>query len=400
MAFATQAKVDGLRLPAGKTEHWEFDQRCTGLSVRLQGRKRSWVVWLPVNANGKRPKMKIGDVAGMRIEEARRIATGLIQAAKDGHDPVAERAAKREAAKAKAADTLGRLIEIYLERRARPSQRLRSYTETARNLLKAWAPLHGRPVDSITRRDVAQQVERIRVESGPTSARNARIYLSGCYSWAMKAGLADHNPIIGTEAPAVPPSRARVLKPEELVAIWNACGDDDFGRIVKLLMLLGQRREEVAGMMWSEIDIKRRVWTIPAARAKNKREHEVPLSDQAVALLPERRPGREHLFGRAGRGAFSGFSQAKARLDQAAGITPWRLHDLRHSAVTHMAEIGIDPHIIEAVVNHQSGHKAGIAGLYNKAVYREQKRAAMQRYAHWLEQLISGEAPASNVVAF
>ena len=151
-------------------------------------------------------------------------------------------------------------------------------------------------------------------------------------------------------------------------------------------------------MSWSELDLERRVWTIPAARSKNRREHEVPLPNQAIALLPERRPGRNHVFGR-GPGGFSGFFQAKAQLAGRVGLPAWRLHDLRHSFVTHANEIGIDPHIIEACINHQCGHKAGIAGRYNAAQYREQKRAAMQRYANWLEAVVEGRKPAGNVVA-
>jgi integrase len=383
MPFHTQAQVDKLRLPAGKAEHWEFDAGCTGLSVRLQGKARSWIVWYAVG--GKRRKMKIGDVAGMKLEAARRRATEIVNGAKDGKDALAE----REIAKAREADGLGHLIDVYLERRAKPRQRPRTYVETKHNLKKLWAPLHGKAVGSITRRDVADQLERIRVASGPVAARNARVYLSGCFSWAIRAGFADANPTIGTEAPAVPPSQARVLKPEELVAVWNAAGNDDFGRIVKLLMLTGQRREEVAAMAWSETDLERRIWVIPAQRTKNGREHEVPLSDQAIALLPARRAGREHLFGRA-RG-FSGFSQAKAQLDARASIAPWRLHDLRHSYVTHANEIGIDPHIVEAAINHASGFRGGIAGRYNAAQYREQKRAAMQRYTDWLMGVVSGE---------
>jgi integrase len=167
---------------------------------------------------------------------------------------------------------------------------------------------------------------------------------------------------------------------------------------VRLLMLTGQRRHEVASMVWSELDLERALWTIPAARTKNGREHEVPLSRQALARLPER-TGRAHVFGHGRKGGFSGFSRAKARLDAAAGLeTPWRLHDLRRSATTHMAEIGIEPHVIEAVINHSSGHKGGVAGVYNWAAYRPQKMAAMQRYADWLEAVVEGWAPDSNVV--
>jgi integrase len=390
MPFRTQAQVDKLKLPAGKAEHWEFDEGCTGLSVRIQGKAKAWMVWYAVN--GKRRKMKIGDCAGMKLDQARRKAVEIVNNARDGKDALAE----RELAKARTADTLGHLINIYLERRAKPRQRPRTYAETERYLLKRWAPLHDRPVDSITRRDIAAGIERIRVEHGPTAAGHARVYLSGIYSWAMRQCLVDGNPTIGTEAPAKPTSPARVLKPAELAEIWRACGDDDHGRIVRLLMLLGARREEVAAMAWSEIDLERRIWTIPSSRAKNGREHEVPLPDQALALLPARRPGRDLVFGR-GRKAFSGFSNCKARLDARVDLPSWRLHDLRHSYVTHANEIGIDPHIIEAAINHASGFRGGIAGRYNAAQYREQKRAAMQRYADWLDQVISGETSTTVV---
>jgi integrase len=404
MSFRTQEKVDGLRLPEGKTEHWEFDQACTGNSVRLQGRAKVYVIWLPAPKGQRRPRITIGDCAAIPLKEARRRAHELVNAARDGRDIRAERKAAREAAAAKAADTLGRMIEAYLERRAKPRQKPRSYIETERNLRVAWGPLHAHPVDGVTRRDVADQLERIRRERGPTAARNARVYLSGAYAWAVKAGLAVSNPTIGTEAPAVSQTAARALKPEELTAIWNACGDDHFGRIVQLLMIAGQRRDEVAGMAGSELDLERRLWVIPGTRTKNHREHEVPLPDQAIALLTEQRPGRNFVFGR-GKGPFSGFSHCKERLDQKIAemnggpIKPWRLHDLRHSWSTHAHEIGVEPHIVEAVLNHVSGHRASIAGRYNHALHREQKRKALERFTDWLDGVVTGKEPASNVMA-
>jgi integrase len=404
MPFRTQTAVDGFRLPKGKTEHWEFDAKTTGLSVRLQGRRKAYVVWLPAGPDGKRRRLTLGDCAGMKLEQARQQATTLVHRARAGDDPVAERRAARDTAAAREADCLERLIASYLERHG-PSLRPRSFEECRRTLMVTWKPLHGRSIHAIDRRTVAEHVEQIRRERGATAAARARSYLSAVYAWGMRAGLADSNPTIGTEAPAIPPSRARVLAPEELAVIWRACGDDDFGRITKLLMISGQRRTEVAGGLWSEIDVAARLWVVPGARSKNRRPHEIPLCDAALAILPERRPGRELLFGR-GEQAFSGYSNAKAALDKRIAelndkpIKSWRLHDLRHSFVTHAAELGIEPHIVEACVNHQSGHKAGIAGLYNKAVYRQQKAAAFARFADWLMAVIEGREPANNVVAF
>jgi integrase len=421
MGFRTQAQVDKLKLPPGKAEHWEFDEGCTGLSVRIQGKARTWVVWYSVN--GRRRRMKLGEVGdAMSLKEARHKAGGIVNGARDGADPLADRAATR----AKAAETFGALVSSYLARGAKPRQRPRTYAETERYLDRYCADLHERPVD-LTRRDIAGKLEAIRDAHGPGAARKARIYLSGCFSWAMRRGLVDVNPVIGTEAEPERP-RDRVLSVAELRDVWQACaGAGDFGVVVKLLMLTGQRRAEVAALAWPEIEIDKALWTLPAVRSKNGRQHEVPISTQALALIEaqrkeEDRAKRPYLFGRGGLTPFSGYSRAKARLDDQIAslraerrlgrklrkgeapqpgdfLEAWTLHDLRRSTVTHMAELGIDPHVIEAVINHVSGHKGGVAGIYNKATYRPQKAAALQRWADWFEAKVEGREPISNVVA-
>jgi integrase len=394
--FRTQSQVDQLRPQAGKSDAYVWDDECPGLSIRLQGGSRRWVVWYGVD--GKRRRVTLGAVAGIKLKDARIQATRIVGDARDGKDALAE----RDAATAQAADTLGRMVDIFLERRAKPRQRPSTYAEFERYLLKRWGPLHDRPIDSITRRDIAARLEEIRVDHGPVSANRARTYLGTAFTWAMRQGLTENNPVVGTEPPAAETERDRVLSPDEMAIVWRACGTaGEFGTIVHLLLLTGQRREEVAGMTWEELDGS--LWLIPSARTKNKIEHEVPLPQQAMALLPEMRRGRAHVFGRGRKGGFSGFSRSKARLDAAIAkehdLQPWRLHDLRRSAATHMHEIGIEPHIVEAVLNHVSGHKGGIAGTYNRARYREQKRAAVQRWADWLEAVVDGREPGSNVVA-
>jgi len=172
---------------------------------------------------------------------------------------------------------------------------------------------------------------------------------------------------------AVEVSREHVVTDEELAAIWRACRDDDYGRIVRLLILTGQRRDEVGDMKWTELDLDRRIWAIPRERTKNGLTHEVPLSDVALEILQSipRRDGRDFVFGE-GRGGFSGWSKSKTRLDAriakaGAVMRPWRLHDLRRTVATHIAEMGTLPHVVEAILNHVSGHKAGVAGIYNRA---------------------------------
>jgi integrase len=203
------------------------------------------------------------------------------------------------------------------------------------------------------------------------------------FNWAIREDYDEIavNPVLGTNR-AEEKSRERVLTNGELAALWRQCRDDDAGRIIRLLILTGQRRGEVARMSWSELDLGRKLWTIPASRTKNKREHTLPLTDAALALLPERR--REYVFGQ-GIG-FSGWAKARDRIN---GLDDFRLHDIRRSVATGMAEIGVLPHIIEAILNHVSGHKASVAGIYNKARYLEEMRSALTKWAQHIEQIVT-----------
>jgi integrase len=277
------------------------------------------------------------------------------------------------------------------------------------------------PVAKIGREDVAAGLARIKRESGSVSVLRARVALSGLFVWVIGEGIggADlSNPVIGTNKPDEPPARDRVLTDSELAEIWAACRDDDFGRIVKLLMLTGARRDEVGNMNWSELDLDRGVWTIPSARTKNKRQHVVPLAAPTLEIIEvvAKRDDRDGLFGRGEKG-FGGWSKAKELLDKritkARGVAaekaggpadgvkpkaPWRLHDLRRTCATIMADrLGVLPHIVEAVLNHVSGHKAGVAGVYNRSTYEREVRAALELWGEHVRAVVKGGK--RNVVA-
>jgi integrase len=381
------------------------------------------VVWYTA-PNGKRKRLTLGPVAGVELADARRQAAETINAARDGRDPVMERQQARRAAAE--VFTVGDLIRSYLSEHAERHQRPRTLIETKRALNKHWLPLHDVSAAAVSRRDVSARLLELARTSGTVGANRARANLSAAFAWAMRAGLVDVNPLVGTvkgeEAP-----RERVLTPAELRAIWSATAElTGYDAIVRLLMLTGARRLEVGGMARDELDRERALWVVPAARTKSAREHEVPLSRQALAIIDEfpDLPKRPYLFGRGGRTPFSGWSRSKERLDERIArhraeqrlgrplqngekpqdkdrLEAWTLHDLRRSLVTHMAdreELGIEPHIIEAVVGHASGHKSGVAGTYNRAAYREQKKVALQRWADWLEAVVKDQKLASNVI--
>jgi len=344
-------------------------------------------------------------------EKARREAKRLLGLVAAGKDPQAEKAEAR----AKAADTLGNVANGFLKH-AKKKQKPRTYVETERHLLINWKPLHSVSVFHLRRRQVAARLAEIEVERGTVTAARARAALSAMFNWAIGEGFdIATNPVFGTNRPAEPKPRERVLADSELAEIWHACRDDDFGRIIKLLTLTAQRRGEVGGMQWTELNGG--IWTIPGARTKNHREHVVPLPNFALSLIADgpRRTDRDHVFGNSarrkgdGQRGFSGWSKAKAALEERvfearkmaaidAGqegnkvkpLPDWRLHDLRRTAATTMADrLGVLPHIVEAILNHVSGHRSGVAGVYNRAKYEGEMRQALQRWAEHIEAITS-----------
>lgn len=210
------------------------------------------------------------------------------------------------------------------------------------------------------------------------------------------------NPVVATFKPAEEKPRERVLSDDELALIWQCTsGGGSYDRIVRLLMLTGARRAEIAGMQWSELtlnDDRAVAWLLPSERSKNGRPNALTLPPLAFSQLPPRREDRELVFG-AGDGPFSGWSKSKERLDTRIAAenvghsqAGWVLHDLRRTFVTKLNDLGIEPHVIEALVNHVGGiAKSGVAGVYNRSAYAPQKRAALAIWCDHVAKLI-GEA--------
>jgi integrase len=393
----TKTAVAALMLPEGKTDAIYFDDDIPGFGYRLRasGDKvgRSWVA--QYRHAGQTRRITLGSAAVLSSEQARGEAKRILAQAALKQDPASER--KRRAT----ADrfTFIALVEQYLATKE-STVRSRTFTETKRYLQSSayFGPLFNVPVDAITRRDVAARVLVITQKNGQVAAARARTALSAMFTWAMEHGLAESNPTIGSAKPKAPPSRERVLSDQELLAIWKATGDEtDFNRIVRLLITTGQRRSEVGGIAWTEIDTERTKWTIPAERAKNGRGHEVPLGSLAaeiIASVPEV-VDRNLLFGVRNDRGFSSWAEHKRQVDKRLGdqVKPWTLHDLRRTAATRMCDIGIEPHVVEQILNHQSGTRrglSGVGGVYNKSKYAIAVLKAVEQWDRHLRALIEG----------
>jgi integrase len=388
----TQKTVDGLVLPPGKAEVIFFDEEIPGYGCRLRtgGSRRAIFQY---KLGNKQRRMALGPPTG-RTREA---AKSLYAKVRLGHDPAGEKLEGR----VRAAETMGAVVEAYLPH-VKARQRPRTYTDTERHLKAYCKPLRGLRLTAVDRRVIAVTLNEIASKSGVVTSNRVRTSLSAFFAWTLRQGLLEANPVIGTgRMPEA--SRDRVLSDVELKAIWSALENNDYGAVIRLLVLTGQRAGEIARLRWAEVGETEIL--LPAARTKNNRAHTVPLSEAVRGIL-QLREDRTCVFGRDDTG-FSGWSTSKRALDErlrAAGhsLPHWMPHDIRRSVATGMSNLGVQPHVVEAILNHVSGSKAGVAGVYNRSRYEVEKRLTLSLWAEHVLALVEerdNESAQSKIVA-
>lgn len=419
-------------LDPGKSEAIFFDDEIPGFGLRLRKHgSRTFVFQYKLGT--KQRRMALGKATVDRLAEVRKTADKLYARVKHfADDPAADKAeAKAGAAKtfkAATADYLDKRNPDIKDKHGNPRDgvmRPRSYRNLKRHLLRDAKPLHELQLAKIKGADIVQVLNAVERDCGAPTHNRVRTSLMSFFGWAVEQTLAETNPVIGTSVNEEK-SRDRVLLPSELRAIWTALPDDHYGAIMKLLALTGQRADEIASLRRSEIHGNMIV--LPKERTKNQRPHVVPLSPTALAIIEEQAPrasgdgsARDLIFG-VGRGGFSGWSNCKdrltAKIEGTLGkeLPRWTPHDLRRTFATYIggglpahelaklkgrdremaSGLQVPPHVIEAILNHVSGHKAGVAGTYNRSTYEPEKRTALDRWAEHLLAIIDNRA--SNVM--
>jgi integrase len=420
----TQLFLDRISLPkAGRIEYWDTHQK--GLCLRLSATgARSWITMYRVN--GKQVRETLGSLAQIpKVDEARRRALASMQKARTGINPVEER---RHAKARVATNTFAAAVERYLaqcERDLRPKT-VSGYRQLfEHDVLPRWGD---RPLSEITKGDILELLQdkaarRDRPRKGTNGgsviqANRLLKRLKTFFSWCADHDLITGDPTAGVRKPGSENARDRVLTDDEIRAFWAATGSLDakrrdappFGTLFRLLLLTAQRKSEVTGMRWSEI--REDVWHIPGSRTKNGKPHFVHLSDMACEVLNAlpRIEGRDLIFSGNGVSVTSGFGRAKLRLDKLmvealrdeAGsdqieLPPFVIHDLRRTATTGMARLGIAPHVADRVLNHTAGTIRGVAAVYNRFEYLPERKAALDAWGRFVEGLVRPGA-AKNVV--
>ncbi len=403
----TDVGIRKLATPATRRE--VPDGKVTGLYLVLQpsGRK-SWA--LRFRANGKPVKLTIGGYPTIGLGEARRRAQEALGELSGGRNPAAEKRAARTAAKAEretAADRVERVVDLFIERHAKAKTRDWRNTKGMLDseIVRRWK---GRRLSEITRPHVVALLDEVIDRGAPVRANRVFAEFRNMSKWALARGMIDRNPCDGLSSPTNETRRDRVLTDDEVRLVWQAAEAIGwhFRAIARLLLLTGARRDEVGEMRWSEVDLQAKTWTLPPARTKNKRQHEIPLSDDAVAIIKalprvEGKPG--FVFTTTGRTPVSGFSRAKRQIDAAVlkardGSAPehWTLHDLRRTVATNLQKLGVRLEVTESALNHVSGSRGGIVGVYQRHEYAAEKREALDAWATRLRTIVGDDAAAND----
>lgn len=383
----TARTIENAKAPAnGRHEVWDTLVRGFGLRVTERGMK-SWTLMYRIN--GRQRRLSLGGYPAYDLAEARDFAREALRLVGRGVDPADERKAAREAARSTERDTVEKLVRQFIERHAKA--KTRKWRDTERMFELYVLPKWGQqPLNSITRRDVIELLDGIMDQGKPYSANKVLSHVRRFFNWCVERDILDATPVAKVKSPAKEVSRDRVLSDDETVAVWRTCDSMGwpFGLAFKLMLVTGQRRDEVATMRWSDIDRESGIWTQPREVTKSDRLHEVPLSSLAVEILDAVPRLGDHVFTTTGNTPVSGFSKAKRRCDKLSGVAGWRLHDLRRTCASGMARIGIAPHVVEKVLNHASGTISGVAAVYNRHGYTEEKRTALDAWARAIASTI------------
>ncbi len=409
----TDKKIESAKPAPERARYMLWDEVAPSLALRVTDKgHKSFVVQRRVN--GRMVKLTLGEYPALGLADARDKAHEALKDMTRGVDP-------RQSAPVRASglrrESFEAAVESYIKREVEKNRRPRTQDEITRPLRKLLVPRWGSlPLRDIGPREILEVLDEISDAGKPVAANRTYSVLRRFFGWCVERHLLEGNPAANVRKPNKEEARSRALSDDELREVWLASESLGwpFGPLIQSLILTGQRRTEVAEMVWDEIDLERGQWTIPGTRTKNRREHAVPLSAPMLAILKGgirfedpiegllRKPP-PYVFTTTGKTPVSGFSRAKAALDKgvleirrreagalrddsskARPLPPWTLHDLRRSCATGMARIGIQPHIIEVVLNHSSGFRSGVAGVYQRHPYLAERRHALEAWSDHL----------------
>ncbi|MFL5007148.1 MAG: tyrosine-type recombinase/integrase [Microvirga sp.] len=375
--------IDALPTPSSELVYWDETLPGFGVKVTPAGRKVFVVLYRTAGAGSRLRKYTIGPYGRVTLHVARNEAQRVLAARTEGRDPATE---KREARRRLMTDRIDDLVDAFIKQHV---SKRRSAAEITRILKREIAGRWGaRSVHDVTRRDVIGLVSEI-VDRAPVAANKTLQIAKTFFNWCVGKAIIDRSPCEGFKEPTREIPRDRVLNDDELARVIKAARqiEGPYGGIVEVLALTAQRREEVAQITWDELDLQKQVWEIPSTRTKNGKPHIVDLSDLAIRVLDARPRTGPRVFG-SGDKKFRSFGHAKAKLDKKASVSRWRLHDLRRTAVSGMARLGVPPHVADKILNHTAGTISGVAAVYQRHEFMAERKDALDAWARHLSAIV------------
>jgi len=381
--------IDALPCPADRdTIWWDDDLKGLGLKITPAGRRTFLVQYRPAGDRRNPRKYTIGEYGSVTPYQARVEAQRVLAERAAGRDPQAE---KREAKRRVQSDQVANLVAEFISRHVSQNRTAR---ETIRILHREVLPLWGTwTVHEVRKRDVIALLDKVRERGAPVMANRVLATVRKFFNWCIGRGVLERSPCANIGLPTREQSRHRILADEELgpVVMGGRRIGFPFGLIVEFLALTGQRRDEVSRMAWHHVDLDRHLWVIPPENAKNGKPHIVHLSEQALRVLRDAPRTGPLVFSTDGTTPFQGYSKAKKRLDDASGVSGWTLHDLRRTVVSGMARLGVAPHVADKILNHQSGTISGVAAVYQRHEFMNERKEALLRWGQHVAMLGASE---------
>lgn len=377
----TSKSLDALKAKAKRYE--VHDLHCPGLSVRVSvhGTKTFNTKF---RFGTKQKRLKIGVYPRISLATAREKVIAALQQVDEGLDPTRRRRSLDMRVEA--------VCREFVSLHARP--RNRCWRETERILEREFVNAFGQcDIREIKRWHVLELMDAAIARGAPYQANRIHASVRKLLNWTVERGILEVSPIVGLKSPTKEKSRERVMDDDEIVRLLRACRNDvyPFRHFVPFLLATAQRRGEVAALKWSDIDFDEKVWVIPADRSKNGKPHVVPLSLFALDVLKQipRFDACDWVFTTTRRSPVSGFSKMLRRVSEGSQTSDWRLHDLRRTAASGMARAGVEPHVVEKVLNHISGIISGVAAVYLRYSFDAEKKDALEGWGKHLTQLSS-----------
>jgi integrase len=383
----TKSTIDALPIPEKEIVFWDQTLPGFGLKITPKGRKVFIVLYRAGGGGSQLRKYTIGPYGRITLHNARIEAQKILAARLEGRDPASE---KVEARRRLTADTVSEVIGLYAKLHL--SQR-RSGREVMQILQRNLVDRVGsRSVHSISKRDVMDLVNAVVDRGSPVAANKALKLIKSFFNWCVGRAIVERSPCEGIRMPTIERARDRVLTDRELAETIRAARElgGPYGAIVEVLVLTGQRRDEVARMSWDEVDFDQRIWALPSTRTKNSKPHVVQLSDPAIVVIGAQQRSGRFVFSRNGITPVGDFSSQKRKLDALCGVSDWRLHDLRRTTVSGMASVGVAPHVADKILNHVAGTISGVAAVYQRHEFLKERRDALERWGAHVEALLRG----------